>query len=302
MISRIIVILLISLVATAIVVLPKLNLTISYLSSAQTKIDDQKTQIVVFPIAKDNIQNPPDLSARAAVIIDAKTGSTLFEKNPRLKHLPASTTKLMTALVTLEKCTPQTVVTVSDFPKVGNQMGLQIGDQVTVENLMYGLLIKSGNDAAYALAGACSQSYEEFISSMNEKAQSLNLTDTHFANPAGYDDEFQYSTAMDLAQLAKVAVANPLISKIVATKSTVVTDVTGNRTYFLENVNKLLNEIDGLEGIKTGQTNGSLEILITKTTRNGNSIILALLGSNDRFEESRLLIEWAFSNYRWTGS
>ena len=91
-------------------------------------------------------------------------------------------------------------------------------------------------------------------------------------------------------------------AKIVATKSTVVTDVSGNKAYYLENVNELLGEIPGLEGVKTGQTNGSLEILITKTTRDGNSIIIALLGSKDRFEESKQLIEWTFGNYRWVGT
>jgi D-alanyl-D-alanine carboxypeptidase len=125
------------------------------------------------------------------------------------------------------------------------------------------------------------------------------MINTHFTNPAGFDDSTQYSTAADLAKLAKVITANPLIAKIVTTKSTVVTDVSGNKTYFLENVNKLLGIIEGIEGVKTGQTEGSLEILITKTTRNNNSIITAVLGSQDRFGESKELINWSFENFTW---
>lgn len=302
MIPRIIIILTIAVAAMASIALPKTHFNIPYLSKAPTKVESEKTSIGLFPVGKYQKQNTPEISARSAFIVDFKTGITLFEKNPNLKHLPASTTKLMTVLVALEKCTTETVVTVGNFSNIGNQMGLQTGDQITVENLIYGLLIKSGNDAAYALAYACSQSLASFVDSMNEKAKSLEMLNTRFANPAGFDDQLQYSTAKDLAKLAKVAMANPLISKIVTVKSTVVTDISGNKTYYLENVNKLLNEIEGIEGIKTGQTNGSLEILITKTTREGNSIIIVLLGSQDRFEESKRLIEWTFANHHWVGS
>ena len=121
------------------------------------------------------------------------------------------------------------------------------------------------------------------------------------SNPAGYDNELQYTTASDLALLARVAVANPMIARIVKIKSTVVTDITGTRTYYLENVNKLLGVVPGVEGVKTGETDGALENLITKTTRNGNSILVSVLGSQDRFGDSKSLIEWAFQNYQWAG-
>ena len=125
------------------------------------------------------------------------------------------------------------------------------------------------------------------------------MVNGHFRNPAGFCYKFQYSTAADLAKLAKVACTNPLISKIVATKSTVVTDVSGNKTYYLQNVNKLLGEVNGIEGVKTGQTEGSQESLITKTKRGENSVIVVILGSKDRFQESKNLIEWAFANYHF---
>lgn len=263
------------------------------------QVSAARATVTLYPIPKDNFQKAPEITASSAAIIDVKTGTTLFEKDSDLKHLPASTTKLMTALIVLEKCSPQTIVRVDYVQKIGNQMGLEVGDQVTVENLIHGLLIKSGNDAAYALASACSDSYNNFISAMNEKARSLEMLNTRLANPAGFDDSFQFSTAADMAKLARVAIGNPMIAKIVATKSTVVTDVSGNKNYYLENVNELLGQVDGVVGIKTGQTDGALENLITQTTRDDNSIIVVVLGSKDRSSESKNLIEWAFSNYRW---
>ncbi|MBI2012604.1 D-alanyl-D-alanine carboxypeptidase [Candidatus Curtissbacteria bacterium] len=252
-----------------------------------------------YPVPTETFRPPETVSARSAIVIDAKTGITLFEKDPDVRHLPASTTKLMTALVALERCSPGNIINVTDVIQEGTLMGLSAGDTVTAETLLYGLLVSSGNDAAYVLASSCSDSSEHFVSSMNQKARELGMANTHFENPAGLDSPMQYSTARDLAKLAKVAVANPLISKIVGTRGIVLTDVAGVKIYYLENINKLLGEVEGLEGVKTGQTEGSLEILLTKTTRAGNTVIVAVLGSRDRFGESKKLIEWAFANHRW---
>ena len=280
--------------------LPKSSLKIPIfdIPVKQIKANNPK-EVNPLPVANLNYRNPQNITAPSAIIVDSKTGVTLFEKNATLKRLPASTTKLMTALISLEKCSPDTVTTIGEFEKEGTQMGLETGDQITVENLLYGLLINSGNDAATALVTGCAQSPNNFTASMNQKAEDLKMEDTHFANPTGFDDDLQYSTAEDLAKLANVAISNPIISKIVKVKSTVVTDFTGNKTYYLENINELLGIIDGLEGIKTGQTEGSLENLITKTTRNGNSVIVVVLGSEDRFTETQNLIEWAFDIYSW---
>ncbi|KKP93931.1 MAG: hypothetical protein UR98_C0001G0016 [Parcubacteria group bacterium GW2011_GWA1_36_12] len=280
--------------------LPKSSLKISIFDIPVKQIKaNNPLEVNPLPVANFNYQNPQGITARSAIVIDSKTGVTLFEKNATLKHLPASTTKLMTALISLEKCSTDTIITIGEFEKEGTQMGLSTGDQITVENLLYGLLINSGNDAATALVTGCAQSPNNFTASMNQKAEDLKMKDTHFTNPTGFDDDPQYSTAEDLAKLANVAISNPLISKIVKVKSTVVTDFTGNKTYYLENINELLGIIDGLEGVKTGQTEGSLENLITKTTRNGNSVIVVVLGSEDRFTETQNLIEWAFNSYDW---
>ncbi|MEX2028635.1 MAG: D-alanyl-D-alanine carboxypeptidase family protein [Candidatus Curtissbacteria bacterium] len=257
------------------------------------------TKLDQYPITVENSQTAPETSAIAATVIDNKTGITLYEKTPDGKRLPASTTKLMTALVALERCLPQTVLKVGYVEREGTQMGLATGDEVTVESLLYGLLVPSGNDAAFVLAYSCANSYQNFIAEMNKKAKDLGMANTHFSNPAGFDSTLQYSTARDLTKLSRAAVANPLISKIVATRSIVVSDTLGTKTYYLENVNELLGKVLGVEGVKTGQTEGSLENLVAKTTRANNTIITVVLGSQDRFGETTQLVEWAFKNHRW---
>lgn len=270
------------------------------LTKTVQKIDFQDSaKLEPYPVTLPSFEGAPTLSAQAATVIDNKTGVTLFEKNPDLKHLPASTTKLMTALVALENCLPQTVVKVGFVEGEGTKMGLAPGDQLTAESLLYGLLVPSGNDAAFALAYSCGNSYLGFIAQMNKKAKDLGMLNTHFVNPAGFDDQFQYSTARDLTKLSRAAVANPLISKIVATRSIVVNDITGTKTYYLENVNKLLGKVPGVEGVKTGQTEGSLENLVAKATRDKNTIIVVVLGSQDRFGETKSLIDWTFKNHQW---
>lgn len=289
--SKVLVVLLIILAATAVFLFPEL-----------ANINHQKTRplpTITSEVQKDNSQPAPEITAQSAVVIDVKSGLTLFEKNPHLKLLPASTTKLMTALVALEKCSPDQVITVSYVETQPTSMGLEIGDSLTIRALLYGLLIASGNDAAVALAYSCADSVSDFVRQMNFRARELKLQNSHFTNPAGYDDPAHFTTASDLAILARVAVSNPMIAKIVSTKSTVVTDAAGTKTYFLENINELLGTVVGIEGIKTGQTEGSLEVLVTQITRSSNTIITVVLGSQDRFEESKQLIQWAFTNHEW---
>ncbi|OGD93059.1 hypothetical protein A2697_02000 [Candidatus Curtissbacteria bacterium RIFCSPHIGHO2_01_FULL_41_44] len=246
-----------------------------------------------------NLLDPPVISAKSVIIIDAANGIVLYEKDPDVRSLPASTTKLMTALVAKQNCYPEEIVTVNYIENQPTQMGLEMGDTIRVDSLLYGLLVASGNDAAYALARGCAASLDQFVGDMNQTARKLGMADSHFVNPAGFDDPAQFTTAHDLAKLAKIAVTDPLLSKIVATKSIVLTDVTGVKTYYLENVNKLLGNVNGVEGVKTGKTEGSLESLIAKTTREEHSIVTVVLGSTDRFEDSKQLIEWVFKNYRW---
>lgn len=279
---------------------PQANAFIKSLQEISSNEKPQEiTNILPYPVPREGFKVAPAISSRSAVVIDAKTGLTLYEKDPNIRHLPASTAKLMTAVVSLERCDPEQLVRIGYVEPEPTSMGLATGDVVSVKNLLYGLLVASGNDAAFALSYSCSQSIEEFVKQMNQKAQELEMYSTHFSNPAGFDSPDQFTTARDLAKLAKVAIANPLLAKIVATRQTVVTDAASLKTYYLSNVNKLLGEVDGIEGIKTGQTEGSLQVLVTQTTRGGNTIIAVVLGSEDRFLDSKQLIEWAFANHEW---
>lgn len=298
-IARAVIAILILLLLLLVLVYKYLPYKIPLLNQVERITIDENAVLDPYPVPTENYKQVPELTAQAATVIDNKTGITLYEKNPDLKHLPASTTKLMTALIALENCLPQEIVKVGYVEKEGTKMGLEVGNDVTVENLLYGLLVPSGNDAAYALAYSCADSYRDFVFAMNKKAKELKMVNTHFANPAGFDDPLQYSTARDLTKLARAAVANPLISKIVKTKSVVVSDVSGTKIYYLENVNKLLGTVFGIEGVKTGQTEGSLENLVTKTTRDNNSVITVVLGSQNRFGENKELIEWAYLNHKW---
>lgn len=296
---QVIIAVIILLTAATVVILNSYSYPIPFLNSPPKINADLIGQLGQFPVKRENSELPPQLSARSATVIDNKTGITLYEKNAEIKHLPASTTKLMTALIALENCLPQSVIKAGFIEKEGAVMGLQEGDTLTLENLLYGLLVPSGNDAAYVLAYSCARSYGDFIEAMNKKAKELGMLNTRFENPAGFDNESQYSTARDLTKLARAAVANPIISKIVAIKSVVINDVTGTKTYYLENVNKLLGTIPGVEGVKTGQTEGSLENLVVKITRDNHTLIAVVLGSQDRFGESTALIEWAYKNFTW---
>lgn len=260
---------------------------------------NESPQLQKYPQRNDSWVEFPQISAKSALVTDVKSAKVLYEKNPNDHLLPASTTKLLTALVALERCSQEQQVTVGFIEPQPSAMGLSTGDTVTVQTLLYGLLVASGNDAAFALALACTPSVEDFVGEMNLKSKELAMNDSHFTNPAGFDSENHYSTASDLAKLARVAVANPLIAKIVATKSIVLTDSLNTKTYYLENINKLLGQVKGISGIKTGQTEGSLEVLITQTTRDAHTIITVVLGSTDRFTDSENLIEWTFTNHNW---
>lgn len=239
----------------------------------------------------------PELSAKSVLVIDYASGTTLFEKGSDIKIPPFSLTKLMTALVVLENCRPQDSVKIKRVQKNGTQMGLAIGDDLSVLALLYGLLLPSGNDAADVLARGCSNSIEDFVYSMNLKATDLGMKDTHFTNPSGLESKNHYSTAKDLFLLAQGAISNALISEIVKTKEKEVFDISGKKSYVLKNINKLLGK-DGVFGVKTGR--GSLgENLILGVEHDSHKIIIIVLSSEERFLEAEKISGWIFKSYRW---
>lgn len=252
-----------------------------------------------YPVPRTAIYPQMEVSARGIVILDPDSGATLYQRNADESLSPASTTKILTALVALDAYTLDDVVTVQTTANNGQVMGLVPGEQITVENLLYGALIHSGNDAAWALAEHYTGGVDAFVIAMNVKAQSLHLTSSHFTNPVGYDNPDHKMTATDLARLSAFALTNHTIAKIVAIPQITISDVTHTRFHALSNVNQLLGKIPGVGGIKTGWTEEAGENLVTLVTRNGHSVIIVVLKSADRFKDTSYLIDWVFSNFDW---
>ena len=232
-----------------------------------------------------------DTSATAAILMDGDTGEVLYEKNPDRQMLIASTTKLMTALVVLERGGLGDMVTVTRHHMAeGSSMYLKPGDRVTVEELLYGLLLCSGNDAALALADHCG-GLERFVAEMNRKAAELGMTGTSFANPNGLDQEGHYSTARDMARLAACSVKNETLVRLCSTRSVTV----GGRT--MTNHNRLLRSIDGCIGLKTGYTRAAGRTLVSCVRRNGRTLVAVTLQDGNDWADHAALYDYGFSTY-----
>ena len=229
-----------------------------------------------------------EVSATAAVLLDADTGQVLYEKNGDEQMLIASTTKIMTALVVLEQAGLDYTVTVTrDHMAEGSSMYLKPGETVRVEELLYGLLLCSGNDAALALT-ACAGGPEPFVALMNEKAAALGMTRTSFANPNGLDAEGHYSTARDMAVLAAAAMEEPTFRRICSSRSVTI----GQRT--MENHNRLLRQVEGCVGLKTGYTKAAGRTLVSCAERNGCRLIVVTLRDGDDWADHAALYEYGF--------
>ena len=233
------------------------------------------------------------VSAEKAYSLDAVSGRVLFDKNADSRSLIASTTKIMTALVVCERCN---VLDRMRIPKEavgieGSSMYLREGEVLTIQELLYGLMLSSGNDAAVALAICCGGTVEGFVELMNDKARLLGLRNTHFENPNGLDSPGHYSSARDLAVLAAYAMENPIFAKTVSAKT-----VTAGQRY-LRNHNKLLWMVDGADGVKTGYTKAAGRALVSSATRDGRRIITVTLNDPNDWQEHKALLEEGFSRF-----
>ena len=256
----------------------------------------------------------PKTNSRRYIVYDRISKSMIIGKNEDVKSAMASTTKIMTTIVILEKSDLDETVTVSAKAggTGGSRLGLKRGDKASVKDLLYGLMLRSGNDAAVALAEHVGGSVKEFAELMNEKAIELGLTNTHFVTPHGLDDANHYTTALELAKLtdyamdnetfAKLtdyAMDNETFAKIVGTKSTTI--YINNQPRQINNTNELLGVLNGVVGVKTGFTNNAGRCLVTETKRNNMDIITIVLGADtkkDRTKDSVNLIEYTFSKYK----
>ena len=225
--------------------------------------------------------------------MDAQTGRILYEKNADAQSLIASTTKIMTALVVCEQTNvlDRVRIPAEAVGIEGSSMYLKAGEVLTVQDLLYGLMLHSGNDAAVALAIYCGGTVEGFAELMNDKAHRLGMRDTHFVNPNGLDCPGHYSTARDMAVLAAYAMENPIFAKTVSTKTVNV----GNR--YLRNHNKLLWLLEGADGVKTGFTKAAGRILVSSCTRQGRRLIAVTMNDGNDWQDHKSLMEQGFADY-----
>lgn len=240
------------------------------------------------------IDTAPDISAQAAILVEADTGTVLFEQNADERRLIASTTKIMTALVVLEQWDDlDAAVTVEEaWTEVeGSSMYLTAGQEITIRELLYGLLLASGNDAATALACATSGSEEAFVDLMNEKAAALGCDNTHFTNPHGLNDDGHYSTARDLATIMMAAIENETFCDITGTVSITI----GKNTF--TNHNRLLWGCEGVFGGKTGYTQAAGRTLVTCCQRDGMTLVCVTLKDPDDWNDHTALYDWAYGDY-----
>ena len=242
----------------------------------------------------------PIINARHAIIYDRNSKEAIYSKNISEKCKMASTTKIMTAIVVIENTNLTDLVEVSSKASStgGSRLGLSKLDKITVEHLLYGLMLKSGNDAAVALAENTGGNVKNFVSMMNSKAKILGLLNTNFVTPHGLDNENHYTTALDLAILTDYALKNDIFSKIVKTKNYTV--LINNNPKNISNTNELLGTFDGIYGVKTGFTNGANRCLVTACKRGNLDFICIVLGCDtkkDRTKDTIKLLSYAFNNF-----
>lgn len=273
---------------------------VSFADDIDNETIDVSTELNSFTDTSTETIKEPDVNSRACVVIDRKTNSVLFGKNENTKKKMASTTKIMTATIIIEKCNLSDTIEISKKAAGtgGSRLGLKTGDKITVLDLLYGLMLRSGNDAAVALAEYAGGDINGFAELMNAKALELGLTNTHFETPHGLDSNEHYTTAYELAILSNYALNNPTFAKIVGTKNYTIT-INGSPKV-LSNTNELLGNMEGVYGIKTGFTNGANRCLVTACKRNNIDIICVVLGADTkkfRTIDSIKLINYVFNNF-----
>lgn len=235
------------------------------------------------------------VSAQSAVLMEAESGRVLYAKDEDTQRLIASTTKLMTALVALESghsLDEDVTIPAEAVGVEGSSLYLKAGETVKLKTLLYGMLLHSGNDAATAVALYCGGSVEDFAEQMNQKAQELGMTNSHFTNPTGLDGEEHYSTAYDMALLARACLTKTELAEMTATRSTTLEGRT------LVNHNKLLWRYEGCVGMKTGYTQAAGRTLVSAAERDGMTLIAVTLNAPNDWSDHAALLDYGFANYR----
>ena len=263
---------------------------------------DVSAEIVETETQTSNTLDSSSINSRSCIIYDRNSHMVLYGKNETKQVKMASTTKIMTSLIIIEKCNLSETIEISKKAAGtgGSRLGLKAGDKITIKDLLYGLMLCSGNDAAVALAEYAGGDIQSFAELMNNKAHELGLTNTHYESPHGLDSDGHYTTAYELAVLTDYALKNETFASIVGTKNYTVT-INGYPKN-LSNTNELLGYLNGVYGVKTGFTNGANRCLVTACKRNDMDIICVVLGADTkkfRTQDSIKLIEYAFKNFTY---
>lgn len=242
----------------------------------------------------------PNLAASSAILMDFATGKVILTKNSFERRAPASTTKIVTALVALERGESNRVITTSqNASKIdGSSIWLAPGEEHTLEELLYGVLLSSGNDASVAVAEGLAGSEKKFAVWMNEKAQVIGAKDTCFKNSNGLPETGHYSTAYDLALITRYALHNPVFAEMVKTKKKTIEWPGRDYNRLMVNHNKLLWRYQFADGVKTGYTRQAGKCLVASATKNGQQLIAVVLNSKQMYEDSQRLFEYGFNNYQ----
>lgn len=235
----------------------------------------------------------------AEIVMELDSNRVLYSKNERNKMYMASTTKILSAILVIENMNMSDTITITDktINVEGSSIYLEKGEKLSVKDLLFGLMLRSGNDCAETLAVACSGSIEKFAELMNEKAVEIGVENSHFTNPHGLHDDNHYTTAYDLALISCYAMKNDVFREIVGTKSITIPHTTRDYDRLLINKNKMLKEFDGTTGIKTGYTKKAGRCLVTSCVRNGMELICVVLNCPPMFEKSKELLAECFNNF-----
>ena len=277
---------------------------IPHKARAAATFPPEKSGEICHPADGQSLPSAPvGVSARAAVLLEADSGEMVWEKNPHTRLPMASTTKIMTALVALEQLAPQARITIpaEAVGIEGSSIYLIEGERLTLEQLLYALLLESANDAAVAIALAVAGSVADFAALMNQKAAELGLSDTHFVNPHGLDHEEHYTTAYELAMIARAALEHPLFREICSTERKTIplhgAEPDGEGVRLLLNHNKLLDSYEGCIGVKTGFTKRTGRCLVSAAERDDVTLIAVTLNAPDDWRDHTALLDYGFALY-----
>lgn len=259
------------------------------------KIRESFPPLVFLP---EHHQGPP-VHASASVLIESKSGAVLFAKNEDQRRAPASTTKMMTTIVALEKGNLNQIVKVSRRAAgtPGSSIWLRTGDRISLRELLKGMMLQSGNDGSMAIAEGISGSMESFVDLMNRKAKELGALNTNFRNPHGLRAPSHYTTALDLALIARYGLAKPQFAGLVKQKTAIIKWTEQSRELGVTNTNRLLWGLEGADGVKTGTTNEAGHCLVASATRDGKQLIAVVLNSQNRWEDCGRLLEYGFREF-----